>query len=128
VAAGNSPSECAGLPSCYDEDELKKFYAASLPGQVDCVDIGITCLPTDPTKIAEAILNFGTGIGALLAVLFLIIGGFGVATSGGNPENLEKAKSQITAAIAGLVFILLTGLILRTIGGIIGIDIKLFGI
>ena len=85
-------------------------------------------IPLDPALFAQWFLNFGTGLGMLITVLFIIIGGFGVATSGGNPENLEKAKGQITAAITGLLFILLTAIILRTIGGIIGIDIKLFGI
>jgi len=53
----------------------------------------------------------------------LIVGGFGVATSAGNPDSLEKAKKQITAAVAGLLFILMSVLILNIIGGeIIGID------
>lgn len=62
------------------------------------------------------------GLGALLAVIFLIVGGFGVITSAGNPEQLEKSKAQITAAVAGLVFLLASVLILDIIGGkIIGI-------
>jgi hypothetical protein len=85
-------------------------------------------IPLDPTLFAQWLLNFGTGLGLLLSILVIIIGGYGVATSSGNPENLEKAKGQITAAITGLLFILLTAMILRTIGYIIGIDIKLFGI
>lgn len=99
-----------------------------LPEKEECVETGLGCIPTDPAKLAGWVLGLGTGLGALLAVLFLIIGGFGVATSGGNPDNLEAAKKRITAAIAGLLFILLTGLILRTIGDTIGIDIKLFGV
>jgi len=89
-----------------------------------CVDIGfIDCLHTDPAGLANDVLGFGIGLGTLLAVVFLIIGGFGVATSAGNPENLEKAKETITAAISGLLFILLSVLILSIIGGgVIGID------
>jgi len=85
-------------------------------------------IPLDPTLFAQWLLNLGIGLGILISILFIIIGGYGVATSAGNPENLEKAKGQITAAITGLLFILLTSIILRTIGYIIGIDIKLFGI
>ncbi|MEX0888183.1 MAG: hypothetical protein WDZ67_02300, partial [Patescibacteria group bacterium] len=78
---------------------------------------------TDPSDLAEWALNWGIGLGTLLAVLFVIIGGFGVATSAGDPENLEKAKKQITAAISGLLFILLSALILDTIGvSIFGLD------
>lgn len=81
-----------------------------------------TCIPTNPKEFAGWILGLGIGLGTLLAVVFLVIGGVGVATSAGDPENLEKAKKQITAAVAGLLFILLSVLILNTIGGgIIGI-------
>jgi hypothetical protein len=92
---------------------------------LDCVDIGLgTCIPTTPEALAEVILGIGIGVGTLLAILFLIVGGFGIATSGGNPENLEKSKGQITAAISGLLFILLSVLILNILGvKILGINI-----
>ncbi|OGC64055.1 hypothetical protein A3J33_03125 [candidate division WWE3 bacterium RIFCSPLOWO2_02_FULL_53_10] len=67
------------------------------------------------------IFNYGLGAATLIALALLIVGGFGVATSGGSPDNLEKAKGQITAAISGLVFIFASILILNIIGGIIGI-------
>lgn len=99
-----------------------------LPEQKDCVNIGLTCIPTDPKLLAGRVLGWGAGLGMLLAILFIIVGGFRVATSAGNPENLENAKKQITAAVAGLVFILLSSLILKAISGIIGIDFSLFGL
>lgn len=113
------------MPSYKDGDALRAFYSQSgdLPGKVDCVETGLGCIPTDPSDLAEWALNWGIGLGTLLAVLFVIIGGFGVATSAGDPENLEKAKKQITAAISGLLFILLSALILDTIGvSIFGLD------
>ena len=79
------------------------------------------CIPVTVSDFAGRVLNLGIGLGTLLAVLFLVIGGFGVATSAGNPDNLEKAKGQITAAVAGLVFILLSVMILNIIGETIGI-------
>ncbi|HLD96517.1 MAG TPA: hypothetical protein VI794_02295 [Patescibacteria group bacterium] len=110
---------------------LQPAYAADDDGggitkqssKVDCVDIGFICLKTDPAGFANDILGIGIGIGTLLATVFLVIGGFGVATSGGNPESLENAKTTITSAIAGLLFILMSVLILSIIGGgVIGID------
>ena len=90
-------------------------------GEVNIADI--VCLSPDPVALAGDILNIGIVFGTLLATLFLIIGGFGVATSGGNPEALEKAKETITSAIAGLLFILMSVFILSIIGGgVIGID------
>ena len=125
VASGNTQSECAGLPSCYDAEELQEAYGIIESQEaVDCVEIGIgPCIPTDPVEFAQRALEIGMGVGTLLAVLFLILGGIGVATSGGNPDNLEKAKKQITAAVAGLLFILLSVLILDIIGvSILGFD------
>jgi len=99
----------------------KSVYAwGNCPGtEVELPVLG--CIPVTISDFAGRVLNLGIGLGTLLAVLFLIIGGFGVATSAGNPDNLEKAKGQITAAIAGLAFILLSTLILNIIGTQIGI-------
>ena len=97
--------------------------AGTLPGEPGSIKTPLGDIPTDPTGFAQWILNWGIGLGALLATLILIIGGFGVATSSGDPDNLQRAKAQITAAIAGLLFILMSVLILNIIGGeIIGID------
>lgn len=39
----------------------------------------------------------------VVAVLFLILGGFQYVTSGGNPEQVNKAKNTILYAIIGIV-------------------------
>ena len=117
LASGNTTSECnAACAQSGDIDSGGTF--------LECVDIGIgPCIPTDPVEFAQRALEIGMGVGTLLAVLFLILGGIGVATSGGNPDNLEKAKKQITAAVAGLLFILMSVLILDIIGvSILGFD------
>lgn len=97
-----------------------------MPEKKDVVETPLGDIPTDPGEFARWLLNFGIGLGALLAVLFVIIGGYGVATSSGDPEKLTKAKQTITAAVAGLVFLLLSTLILNIIGGEI-IGIPFFG-
>jgi len=99
------------------------------PVQAVCVDIGIDCIPVSGTGLAEVALTWGISLGVSLTILFIIIGGYGVATSAGDPERLEAAKQRITAAVAGLLFILLSVLILRIIGEeVIGIRPGLFGL
>lgn len=88
----------------------------TLPPPAGEIDLGIFKISTNPKAMAQGFLDFGIKIGTLLAILFIIIGGYGVATSGGNADNLEKAKKQITAAVAGLIFILLSVAILNIIG------------
>lgn len=79
-------------------------------------DLGFITLSTDPATLASQILDFGIGLGILFAIIFLILGGYEVAASSGDPERLEVAKARITAAVSGLVFLLASALILRTIG------------
>lgn len=53
--------------------------------------------------------------GGLLAVLMIIYGGYRYMTSQGNPDNLNEAKEIIFYALAGLIVLFLTAVILRTI-------------
>lgn len=53
------------------------------------------------------ILNWLLGIMALVAVVMIIIGGFTWLTAGGNEEKVDKAKKIISAAVIGLIIVLL---------------------
>lgn len=90
----------------------------------DCVNTPIGCIPTEGGAFARWILGVGIELGILVAALLIIIGGFQVVSSTGDPERLADAKSRITAAVAGLLFILFSVIILRIIGvEIIGISL-----
>lgn len=65
------------------------------------------------------IINILLGIAFLLAVLFLIIGGFWYITSAGNEETAEKGKSTAINAIIGLVVIILSYVIVNVISGLV---------
>jgi len=47
----------------------------------------------------------------IIAVLFAIISGYRMVTSGGNEETLEKARKSLTWAIGGMVVVLLAWLL-----------------
>lgn len=53
------------------------------------------------------ILNLALGLLALIAVVMIIIGGFTWLTAGGNEEKVDKAKKIISAAVIGLIIVLL---------------------
>lgn len=92
------------------------------------VETGLGCIPSDPKALAGWVLGLAIGLGTLIAILFIIIGGYTVLTSAGNPDQLEEGKQQITAAIEGLIVILVSVLILTIIGvNILGIPKSLFG-
>jgi len=74
------------------------------------------CIPTDPLDLVKWIFPYLLGIGGTIAFFMLIIGGFQIMTSGGDPEKIKAGKEQITAAISGLLFIIFSLFILRFIG------------
>lgn len=76
-----------------------------------------TKLPGDSTasEFVIRIINILLAIAALIAVIYLIIGGFRYITAAGNEENAEAAKKTITNAIIGIVVIILAFVIVRVI-------------
>jgi hypothetical protein len=71
------------------------------------------------SNIIAAISGF---VGVVLFVM-LVMGGFNFLLSGGDPKQLEKAKGTITSALIGLVVIICSYLILRTIETFTGLSI-----
>jgi hypothetical protein len=80
-------------------------------------DAGNTGLPNqnNATSLIMYIINIVLGISGLIAVLFLLIGGFRYITSAGNEEVAEQAKKIIINAIIGIVIIILSFVIVRVI-------------
>jgi len=78
---------------------------------------GGTGLPCDQsvTSFVLRIINIALAVAGLIAVLFLIIGGFRYITSAGNEETAESAKKIIINAIIGIVIIILSFVIVRVI-------------
>jgi hypothetical protein len=80
---------------------------------------GGTGLPCDSSisQFILKIINVALAVAGLIAVLFLIIGGFRYITSAGNEEVAEGAKKIIINAIIGVVVIILSFVIVRVISG-----------
>lgn len=56
---------------------------------------------------ADNVINTTIGIVGLLAVIFIIVGGFQYITSSGDAAKATKAKNTILYAVIGLVIALL---------------------
>jgi cytochrome bd-type quinol oxidase subunit 2 len=67
------------------------------------VGLGDADLKETVINVIRWLLGFMT----LIAVVFIIYGGFVWLTAGGNEDRVEKAKQIITAAVIGLIVILL---------------------
>lgn len=65
---------------------------------------------TTPQGVMEMVvflLNTLVGLSALVAVIMIIISGYLFITAAGEPEKIQKAQSTITAAIVGMIIVLL---------------------
>lgn len=73
-------------------------------------------IPTNPTAFAGKILEIATGLAGGIALIFMVIGSIRVLTSSGDQQKLSAGRDMIVAAIAGLLFLIFSVLILRFIG------------
>lgn len=77
------------------------------------------CIETEPQLFIQKILKIAIGVAGGIAFLMIVYGGFVIMTSVGNPERLTQGKEIVTSAIAGLLLIVFSVILLK----IIGVDI-----
>ena len=86
-----------------------------------------------PTTVENKFPNIGSIITQLLPIvfvlagiilfIFLIIGGFGLLTSAGDPGKTKAAQGKITSAVIGFVIIFIAYWLVRIIEIMLGIQI-----
>ena len=72
---------------------------------------------------ASNIIGIALPLAGLATVVLLIIAGYMMISSQGNPDKLKEAKEMITNAIIGLVFILLSESILGLISNVFNLGL-----
>ena len=74
----------------------------------------------DLQYVVTQVFNLAFGLAGLVALIYLIIGGYQYITSSGNPDAAETAKGTIVNSIIGLIIVLTSFLLvnftLRQIG------------
>jgi hypothetical protein len=80
---------------------------------------------TDIISVIRPISRFLYYLGIFLGVAFMIYAGYQLMMSEGDPQKIKAAQEQLTAALFGLLFILLSAAIIRIIvssllGGAVG--------
>lgn len=69
--------------------------------------------------IVDRVFRLISWLTGMLAVVFIFVGGFKFATSGGNKDSVKSARNMIIYAMVGLAVILLSNLIFNIIIGIV---------
>lgn len=73
---------------------------------------------SDLQETVIRIVQWALGLLALVAVIMIIVGGFQWMTAGGNEEKVDKAKKLISAAVIGLIIVLLAWAIVIFVIGV----------
>lgn len=63
----------------------------------------------DLMQTVKNVLNTVIGLAGLIAVIFMVIGGILIITSGGDEEKSKKGKGYVTYGIVGLVIVIVAG-------------------
>lgn len=97
---------------------LEKLFAADMtiaqPSNVKITDVG---------QLISAAVGTILILAALLAFVFLILGGLQWITSGGDKAAMETARNKITHAIVGLIIVGAAWAIMMLVQNFLGVSI-----
>jgi hypothetical protein len=79
------------------------------------------------SKLISVAIGTLTIVGSLMFAIMFFIGGFRWVTSGGNPEQIDKAKRQLTHSAIGLIIVLLAFGLSFILGSLLDVNILDFG-
>lgn len=75
------------------------------------------------SSIIGGFINLAIVVAAIIFFFMLVIGGIRWITSGGDKAQTEAARSQITAALVGLVIVFAAWAIAQLVGNLFGFNI-----
>lgn len=97
-----------GLPTWYE----------FLPTDANCgVKIDFNGNPQAFWQIGLGIADILLTVAGIVAVIFIIYGGFQYITSQGEPDGTKRAKDTVVNALVGLVIVILSSAIVNFVGG-----------
>lgn len=92
-----------------------------MPCELDEVYTDFGCVPNDPIGFVEKFYGIGLSVIGMVAVLFLIIGGYQILTSQGNPEKLQKGREYILYSILGVLLAVFGFVFVQIVTGVLQI-------
>jgi hypothetical protein len=125
-----SPTPHAPLPPCAEwaflngtpvpEEQSQNEYIRdnNLRNGIKCISVetGIGGIATQPQEFVRFIFNLVLGIAGGIALILIIISGYRLIVSQGNPEAFKEAWGMLASTIVGLLFIIFAFVILQVVG------------
>lgn len=125
--SASTPTPPPPLPQCAEWADIngvpfptgtnkKQIIPTGTPLKCIAVDTAIGNISTDPFAFVKSVLSLLLSLSGGITVVFIIIAGYRLMTSQGNPEAVKAAQEQLTSAIVGFLFIIFSLVILQVIG------------
>lgn len=112
--------------------KMKKIVSTIITGAVICLaaaqvsaeDVGIENPLGDVglQEIIQKIINFLFGLALAICPIFIIWGGFEIATAAGAEQKIKDGRQKITYSLVGLVIMALATAFVGVIKTILGVD------
>lgn len=108
------------LVQAVDFGKIRESVFSNLPSEkvIDLSDPNLSI-----GDIFSAALNYIFIIAGLGLFVFLVIGGFELLTSAGNPEKIKAAQTKLTSAFIGFLIIFVSYWLVQIIEVVFGITI-----
>ena len=79
-------------------------------------DTAVGSISTNPSDFVKSIFGILLSLAGGIAIILIMISGYRLMFSQGNPEKVQAAREQLTSAIVGLLFIIFSITILQVVG------------
>jgi hypothetical protein len=83
-------------------------------------DLQPLAAPKSLPQVIDGITGWIMGIIAIVATMFLVIGGLRYMAAGGDPAQVEQAKGNFKSALIGYALAVLAPVVLKVLQGILG--------
>lgn len=100
------------------DDIIPKYPNSIGSGTINLKDENLN-IGTVITKL----LPYVYAIAGLILLVLLILGGFQLMTSGGNPDKVKAGRGRITAALIGFFIIFMAWFIVKAVEYILGVSV-----
>lgn len=109
--------------------KLIPFIAPALALAIPAAAMAQNLVPTELTKtgdiivVIRAIIRFILLVAFVIAFVMLLVGGIRWILAGGDEKSVEKARNTITAALIGLVIVLVAFALIKLVETFFGVQI-----
>jgi len=102
---------------------IDRVFRSFLQLDLSNPSVNPTAKVNDINSLLSVVVGTATVIAALVFGAMLIMAGFQIVTSAGDPEKMQKAQQTGTYAVIGILIIICAYLIVRVLAFVFGLEL-----